>query len=204
MFIDYLLTNIFKMHKKANDKKYASIGIRAIFIALLIGFVSFSGLTTANQIAIIPSTSAQQPNPATISNSTTLRGDISDSFGSEPEWIVAGNWSMSLANPLSQSQPNPIAKTFDSSFTMSPFVIHGPHSIGDKITISNFKQTSAHMNGRTSATFNGTATINRTTNNGEPSTIQNAPISIDIIHGDELNLYGVLNFPIDGSITKGQ
>jgi hypothetical protein len=191
------------MYKKANDNGYASIGIYAIFIALslLIGFVPFSGLTTVNQDAIIPAASAQQPNPAIISSTTTLRGDISDTFGSEPEWIVAGNWSMSLANPLAQSQPNPIAKTFDSSFTMSPFFLHGPH-IGDKITISNFKQTSASMNSRTSATINGTANIHRTTNNGKP-TIQNAPISIHIIQGNELNLYGILNFPIHGSIIKG-
>jgi len=190
------------MYKEAYENEYASIGVCTIFIAALIGIISSSGLTAVYQIAIIPVASAQQPNPAIISNSTTLRGDISDTFGSEPAWIVAGNWSMSLANPLAQSQPNPIAKTFDSFFTTSPFVLHGPH-FGDKITISNFKQTSASMNDRTSATFNGTATINRTTNNGK-STIQNAPISIDIIQGDELNLYGVLNFPIHGSIIKGQ
>jgi hypothetical protein len=178
------------MYKMANDKEYTSIGICAIFIALLIGFVSFSGLTTVN---------AQQPNPAIISNATTLRGVISDSFGSEPAWIVAGNWSMSLANPLAQNQPNPIAKTFDSTITMHPFLLHGPRSY-DKITISNFKQTSASMNGRTYATFNGTVTI-RTTDNGKPTT-ENAPISIDIIQGGELNLSGVLGFPIQGSIIK--
>jgi hypothetical protein len=124
-----------------------------------------------------------------------------------PAWLVGGSWNMSLAKPLAQSRPNPIAKTFDS------YMVHSCCALSGRIKhtdiISNFKQTSAIMNGTTSATFNGTATITINT-----LSLQNIPISIKLT-GNELTLwvdptkthahFGNLDeIPISGSIDKGQ
>ena len=59
------------------------------------------------------------------------------------------------------------------------------------------------MNGKTSATINGTATLARI---GE--TTQNVPISIELMRGTTLTLWvghfiGFIN-PINGTIIKGQ
>jgi hypothetical protein len=138
--------------------------------------------------------SAQQPNLANISNATTLEGTLSAFEGAEPAYIVVGIWNMSLAKPLSQSQLNPIAKTFDSSFTISAG-FHDPEP--ERITISNFKQTSTG-----NATVNGNATIII----DATRTIQNVPINIKFTQGNALEL--LVNLPrifiplIDGTIDN--
>jgi hypothetical protein len=134
------------MYKNPNSNKYDSIGVCTIFIATLIGIISFGGLITVNHIAVIAAATAQQTNSTIISNSTILAGDIY-SCKDECNYGVAGQWNMSLEKPLSQSQANPIAKTFDSSFTLRAFCCPAFEPL-DKFTISNFKQTSAAINGK--------------------------------------------------------
>jgi hypothetical protein len=194
------------MYKKANNNnKYASIGVCVIFIAAIAIIVSFSRSTTVNHISIIPKVSAQKANSAIMSKATTLRGSLSRlNILEYPAWRLAGQWNMSLAKPLA-SQPNPIAKSFDSSLVHSTLSGAAKH----KDTISNFKQTNSSMNGKTSATINGTATITMGV-----VVKQNVPISIKLTK-NQLELwidptktnghFGNLNkTPIYGTIDKGQ
>jgi len=142
--------------------------------------MSSSGLITVNHIAIIAAASAQQTNSTIISNATTLAGRI-EGFTPNYSYLIFGEWNMTLAKPLAQSQSSPIAKTFDSSFTEG-FTTEGrprPFIVVDNFTISDFKQISASTNGKTSATINGTATITQHTDKGE--TTQNVPISIKLM-----------------------
>jgi hypothetical protein len=53
-----------------------------------------------------------------------------------PAWRLVGQWNMSLAKSLAQSQPNPIAKTFDSSLVHS--ILSGAAEHKDTLAVQLF------------------------------------------------------------------
>lgn len=131
----------------------------------------------------------QQQTTTTSSSSsstvTTLRGAIASTQNNndgKPTWIAQGTWNMTLAKPSSQSDPNPTASAFLSSFGMA--AING--SSKPKYTIYDFKQTNSSMNTTAESPIivNGVATIS-----AKKVTMQNVPIGITLWQNNVLHLW---------------
>jgi hypothetical protein len=149
-------------------------------LAQIPGMMPSQNAPSAPQSQSSSPTLASAPQSLSSPNLTGAISSLQNNPEGNPAWIVQGQWNMSLAKPLAQSQPNPTANTFDSSYTMEMLNGTAKH----RHVISDFKQTSSSMNGNTAATINGTATITM-----KEGPVQNVPISIKLMQGNALNLW---------------
>lgn len=201
----YTITSDLSMPKnERNTVSYTMLGIIALIILLTI---SPTIVVVRAQVSGVQSSKGdQQATNSSSSSVATLRGAIAstqDNKEGKPNWIAQGNWNMTLAKPLNQGQPHPIASAFLSTINVA--ALNG--SSKPKYSIYDFKQTQSSMNTTADSPIiiNGIATIA-----SKKGILQNVPIGITLWHNNVLHLWmdpaktgnQFGQMPIYGTITK--
>jgi peptidoglycan/xylan/chitin deacetylase (PgdA/CDA1 family) len=182
--------------QKINDLNYVinhlvSSNIKIVSFSRIVGLkpVALSNGNNASAFATLQNSTHTTRSMG--NNSTNLMGSIAslqNNGKGKPAWLLQGQWNMKLAEPLEANRPNATATVFNASFVM--LTLNG--SLLHTHTISDFKQTSSAftINGnKTSATFNGTATITMTNGSINYSSLNHIPISLRIIQNNLLSIW---------------